>query len=153
MLEMFKRDQFNPDLVSEQCGELVSIDERLQELDALLAAAAAARRAPAGDARCACGAPVIWGSHFCANCGRPVGDAPVVTCAHCGNPLPADAKFCAGCGRPAALEVEESGDAGAAAAEASSANGGPGEATMLRAPDDLPGEHASTERGSDPWER
>ena len=25
--------------------------------------------------RCTCGAPIQWGSHFCANCGRPVGEA------------------------------------------------------------------------------
>ena len=32
-----------------------------------------ARRAPT---TCDCGAPVPWGSHFCANCGRPVGARP-----------------------------------------------------------------------------
>ena len=51
----------------------------------MLAAVAAARRAP--PARCECGAPLLWGSHFCANCGRPVGAEPVVACANCGHPL------------------------------------------------------------------
>jgi predicted amidophosphoribosyltransferase len=51
--------------------------------------------------RCACGAPLVWGAHFCANCGRPVGEAAVVACAYCGNPLPAEATFCSNCGRPA----------------------------------------------------
>jgi predicted amidophosphoribosyltransferase len=43
---------------------------------------------------------VPWGSHFCANCGRPVGAEPVVACEGCGRPLSADATFCANCGRP-----------------------------------------------------
>ena len=107
MLEMFKRDRFSHELVAEQCSELVSIDERLDELESLLAAAQAARRAPRSQNRCACGAPIIWGSHFCANCGRAVGEAAVVACVHCGNPLPADARFCAACGGPVETEEQE----------------------------------------------
>ena len=36
-----------------------------------------ARRAPGvpKTARCECGAPLLWGSRFCATCGRPVGNA------------------------------------------------------------------------------
>lgn len=69
ILEMVRRDAFREDLVYEQCAELLSIDERIQELEALLATATAVRRtAPA--ARCECGAPILWGSRFCANCGR-----------------------------------------------------------------------------------
>ena len=71
VLEMVRRDAFREDLVYEQCSELIGIDERIQELDALLATATAVRRTPPG-ARCTCGAPILWGSHFCANCGRPV---------------------------------------------------------------------------------
>lgn len=98
MLEMFRRDQFRQDLLVERCDELIALDERLQELDTLLAAVASARR-PAPPARCACGAPLVWGSHFCANCGRPVtATAPVVACTECGAALAADAKFCAVCG-------------------------------------------------------
>jgi predicted amidophosphoribosyltransferase len=42
----------------------------------------------------------VWGSHFCANCGRPVAATPpVITCAKCGTALAADAKFCAVCGQ------------------------------------------------------
>ena len=100
MLEMYRRDQFRQDLLVERCDELGALDERLQELDTLLAVAASARR-PAPVAKCECGAPIVGGSHFCANCGRPVGAAPpVVTCASCDAPLAADAKFCAVCGRP-----------------------------------------------------
>ena len=58
----------------------------------MLEAVATARRAPT---TCECGAPVPWGSHFCANCGRPVGAEPVVACEGCGHPLSADATFCA----------------------------------------------------------
>jgi hypothetical protein len=98
MLEMFRRDQFRQDLLVERCDELIALDERLQELDTLLAAAVSARRAPP-PARCTCGAPIVGGSHFCANCGRPVAAAPpVVACASCGGALAADAKFCALCG-------------------------------------------------------
>ena len=68
----------------------------------MLSAVASARRAPRA---CECGAPVPWGSHFCANCGRPVGGEAVVACEHCGHPLPADAKFCAGCGRESGEET------------------------------------------------
>jgi membrane protease subunit (stomatin/prohibitin family) len=99
MLEMYRRDQFRQDLLLERCDELAAIDARLRELDTLLAAAASSRR-PAPAARCACGAPIVAGSHFCANCGRSVAAAPaVVTCETCGAPVPADAKFCAACGQ------------------------------------------------------
>jgi uncharacterized protein YjiS (DUF1127 family) len=106
MLEMFRRDQFRQDLIVERCDELIALDERLQELDTLLAAAVSVRRA-APAARCACGAPLVWGSHFCANCGRPVAATPpVVGCAQCGSALAADAKFCAVCGHAVALEQQ-----------------------------------------------
>jgi hypothetical protein len=99
MLEMYRRDQFRQDLLVERCDELIGLDERLQELDTLLAAAVSVRRA-APAARCACGAPLVWGSHFCANCGRPVAATPpVVGCTQCGSALAADAKFCAVCGQ------------------------------------------------------
>jgi hypothetical protein len=71
VLEMYRREGFRPDLVEEQCAELVSLEDRLNEIDALLTAAVSARR-PAPSARCECGAPILWGSHFCANCGRPL---------------------------------------------------------------------------------
>jgi membrane protease subunit (stomatin/prohibitin family) len=101
MLEMYRRDQFRQDLIIERCDELLALDDRLQELDTLLAAAASSRRA-APAARCECGAPIAAGSHFCGNCGRPVSAVPaVVACSNCGAPLPADAKFCASCGEAA----------------------------------------------------
>ena len=35
-LEMYKRDRFNAGLVVERCAELVAIEARVQEIDALL---------------------------------------------------------------------------------------------------------------------
>jgi len=106
VLEMYRHDVFREDLLNEQCQEVVGLELRLQELDSMLEAATSARRAPA--ARCACGAPTVWGSHFCANCGRPVGETPVVSCGTCGHPLPADASFCASCGSSAEPALGES---------------------------------------------
>jgi predicted amidophosphoribosyltransferase len=91
VFEMFRRDRFRVELVTERCADLVAVDQRLGELDSLLSAS---RRSQ----RCACGAPLAWGAHFCANCGRAVGSRPVVACARCGTPLPADVKFCGNCG-------------------------------------------------------
>jgi uncharacterized protein YjiS (DUF1127 family)/DNA-directed RNA polymerase subunit RPC12/RpoP len=106
MLEMFRRDQFRQDLLVERCDELIVLDERLQEVDTLLAAAVSARRA-APPARCACGAPLLWGSHFCANCGRPMSATPpVVACPQCGTALAADAKYCAVCGKEVTPEQQ-----------------------------------------------
>jgi len=98
----------------------------------LLEATATARQQGVG-VRCTCGAPIVWGSHFCANCGRPVGAEPVVSCPNCGNALAADAQFCANCGTP----VPES----ARRVEAQSVDG---EQTMYQAD--------QAERSGDPWE-
>jgi Double zinc ribbon len=95
VFEMFRRDRFRVELVTERCSDLVALEQRLDELDSLLAAASGR-----GALRCACGAPLAWGAHFCANCGRPAGPRPVVSCARCGSPLPADVRFCSSCGSP-----------------------------------------------------
>jgi len=100
MLEMYRRDQFKQDLLIEQCLEVISIEERLREIDELLEVSAQQRREGVG-VRCTCGAPILFGTHFCGNCGRPVGEEPVVSCPNCGHALPADAQFCANCGTPA----------------------------------------------------
>src|SRR5438105_553102 len=105
LLEMYRRDLFREDLLREHCAELLSLDARLQEIDMLLGG-----RHPGYVGRCACGSPLVWGSHFCANCGRPAGGEAIVACVQCGHPLAADARFCANCGRSAGL-----GDASAAA--------------------------------------
>jgi hypothetical protein len=108
MLEMYRRDAFRQDLLLEKCHDITALEERLQELDSMLAAATAARR-PGSAPRCACGAPILWGSHFCSNCGRPTG-AAVVTCAGCGAPLPAEVRFCSSCGRVAESAEQPAGE-------------------------------------------
>ncbi len=100
-MEMYRREQFREDLLTEHARDVANLEARLHELDSMLAAAAAGKRATAS--RCECGAPIIWGSHFCGNCGRPVGEAAVVTCSQCGHPLPADAEFCPSCGKQAEI--------------------------------------------------
>src|SRR3954468_1559401 len=77
MLEMYRRDQFRQDLLVDRCLELGRLEERLSELDALLAAAIS-RGKTRPSARCECGAPIFWGSKFCAQCGRAVTDAPAL---------------------------------------------------------------------------
>jgi hypothetical protein len=142
-LEMYRRSNFKDELLIEQCREIVALEQRLHELDSMLDAVATARRAPA---TCDCGAPVPWGSHFCANCGRPVGAEAVVACEGCGHPLPADASFCASCGRSAEPAAEEPADEPEPAAEADA------EPETAPAPDGTI-VHAAAERSSDPWER
>jgi hypothetical protein len=137
-LEMYRRSNFRDELLIEQCREIVALEQRLHELDSMLEAVATARRAPS---TCECGAPVPWGSHFCANCGRPVGGEPVVACEGCGHPLPADASFCASCGRPAAPPEEEPATDPDVEPQAE-----------LPAPEETI-VHAAGERSADPWER
>ena len=75
-LEMYKRDRFNAGLVVERCAELVAIEARVQEIDALLDGTARVRRGGAG-ALCICGAPILLGARFCATCGRQLGGGAV----------------------------------------------------------------------------
>ena len=107
-LEMYRRDSFRESLLYEQCAEIASMEERLRELDVLLEG----RRAPAD--RCACGAPLLVGARFCANCGRPARRQTADACVACGHALAADARFCPACGTAV-------GDADAAAAAAADA--------------------------------
>ena len=71
-LEMYKRDRFNAGLVVERCAELVAIEARVHEIDAVLDGSARLRR---GSVTCVCGAPFLLGARFCATCGRPVAEA------------------------------------------------------------------------------
>jgi DNA-directed RNA polymerase subunit RPC12/RpoP len=137
-LEMYRRSSFRDQLLIEQCREIVALEDRLRELDSMLETVASAKRAPA---TCECGAPVPWGSHFCANCGRPVGAEPVVACEGCGHPLSADATFCAHCGRPVETSDEE------AQAEAEVAESEPAEEDAQPAVDE------TILHSGDPWER
>ena len=71
MVEMYRRDQFRQDLLVDRCAELARIDERLAELDTLLAVVASRGRVREA-AHCECGAPIFWGAKFCGQCGRAV---------------------------------------------------------------------------------
>ena len=70
-LEMYRRDRFREDLLLERCAELIGLEARIHELDVLLGTARRTSGVPK-TARCECGAPLLWGSRFCATCGRPV---------------------------------------------------------------------------------
>ena len=67
-LEMYRRDHFNETLVVERCAELVSLEARISEIDALVSGARGLRRREG--AICACGAPLLIGARFCPSCGR-----------------------------------------------------------------------------------
>jgi hypothetical protein len=66
LVEMYRRGGFRDDLLAERAAAIVGIDGRLAEIEALLHTG---RQVP----RCECGAPVLRGSRFCPNCGRPLG--------------------------------------------------------------------------------
>ncbi len=74
-LEMYKRDRFNADLFVERCAEIVAIEARVREIDALLDGSLGLR-AGGGGAVCLCGAPILLGASYCASCGRSVGETP-----------------------------------------------------------------------------
>ncbi|MDQ3858268.1 MAG: zinc ribbon domain-containing protein, partial [Actinomycetota bacterium] len=108
--EMARRDDWRYPLLHSRCADVLAIEERIHELDAVIAASEMAARG-VGVAPCECGAPILRGAHFCSNCGRPAPEAPpVVACSRCGHPLPADANFCPACGNAVAAEAFE-GDA------------------------------------------
>jgi hypothetical protein len=103
-VEMARRDDWRYPLLHSRCAEVLGIEERIHELDALIAAGDMAQRG-VPVVECRCGAPIMRGQHFCAHCGRPAPEtSPVVTCSHCGQPLPADVNFCSFCGNAVAGE-------------------------------------------------
>ena len=70
-LEMYRRDRFREDLLLDRCAELIGLEARIHELDVFLGTVRPSPASPRS-ARCDCGAPLLWGSRFCASCGRPV---------------------------------------------------------------------------------
>lgn len=97
MLEMYRRDQFSEDLIVEHCAQAMGVENRIHELEAILMRASSGRATPGP--QCACGAPLLFGARFCANCGRPTELAAAgEQCARCGQALSAGAGFCANCG-------------------------------------------------------
>jgi hypothetical protein len=104
-VEMVRRDRFRPELLIERAGDVLTIEERMLELDGLLYAASAVPRGTRAVQICVCGAPLLPGAHFCSHCGRAAEGAPAVsTCSHCGGVLPADTSFCPACGHAVAAE-------------------------------------------------
>lgn len=104
-VEMVRRDRFRPELLIERASDVLALEDRMNELDGLLVAAAAVPRGTRAVQLCECGAPLLPGAHFCSHCGRPAaGVRPVVACSHCGNPLQADVNFCSSCGNAVAAE-------------------------------------------------
>ena len=61
LVEMFRRDRFNEELIRERCSELLDLDRRLEELEQVLQAAT--HRMPLR--RCTCGAELPPFSRFC----------------------------------------------------------------------------------------
>jgi hypothetical protein len=71
VLEMYRQDRFRQDLVYEQAAEIVRLEDRLFQVDQLIAAAGSRRRITAP--QCAqCGAPLVPGARFCPSCGHGV---------------------------------------------------------------------------------
>jgi Double zinc ribbon len=104
-VEMVRRDRFRPDLLIERAGDVLSIEERMLEIDGLLLAASAVPRGTRAVQICVCGAPLLPGAHFCSHCGRAAtGSPPVATCSHCGGALPAETNFCPACGHSVVAE-------------------------------------------------
>jgi hypothetical protein len=76
VLEMYRQDSFRQDVVHEQAAEIVSLEERLREVDRLLTA-----RTSRGvrSLRCTrCGTPLYPGARFCPSCGQSL-EAPAQT--------------------------------------------------------------------------
>jgi hypothetical protein len=75
LVEMYRRGGFRDDLLQERAATVVGIDARLGEIEELLHPSRSV-------ARCECGARLLRGSKFCANCGRSLehraGDETVV---------------------------------------------------------------------------
>jgi rubrerythrin len=68
VLEMYRQDSFRQDVVHEQAAAIVSVEERLRELERLLTA-----RTTRGvrSLRCTrCGTPLYPGARFCPSCGQ-----------------------------------------------------------------------------------
>jgi hypothetical protein len=66
MVEMYRRGIFREELLAEGCADVVGIEDRLADIEALLHPG----RFP--EHRCVCGARVLHGARFCPGCGRPL---------------------------------------------------------------------------------
>src|SRR5436190_20366629 len=76
VLEMYRQDRFRQDVVHEQAAEIVSVEERLREVDRLLTARTTRS---VRSLRCTrCGTPLYPGARFCPSCGQSL-EAPAET--------------------------------------------------------------------------
>ncbi len=70
MLEMYRQDDVRQDVLQEQAAAIVALEDRVREVDRLLAARTS--RARSG-VRCGrCGTPLHSGARFCPSCGQPL---------------------------------------------------------------------------------
>jgi hypothetical protein len=106
-LEMYKRDRFNAGLVVERCAELVAIEARVQEIDALLDGTALVARRRRCSVYLWCADPPgrevlcdVW-THTWRQArfqARRWGSGSMTTCANCGGPLATGQEYCLVCG-------------------------------------------------------
>ena len=76
VLEMYRQDDVRQDVLHEQAAAIVALEDRVREVDRLLAARTS--RARAG-VRCSrCGTPLHSGARFCPSCGQSL-QAPAQT--------------------------------------------------------------------------
>jgi hypothetical protein len=67
---MYRQDDFRQDVLHEQSAAIVALEERVREVDRLLAARTGRAR---GGIRCSrCGTPLHAGARFCPSCGQPL---------------------------------------------------------------------------------
>lgn len=109
-LEMYRRDHFNDVLIVERCAELVALEARVSEIDALLAGARGLRSRPG--VICECGAPILIGARFCPSCGRRLPDteaagAPEPSAAEAGHAAPEETQADGAAGAPEPAHEEK----------------------------------------------
>ena len=68
---MYRRDQFNETLVVERCAELVAIETRISEIDAIVSGLGLRRRQ---QAICRAARRSCVGARYCPSCGRALDD-------------------------------------------------------------------------------
>jgi hypothetical protein len=78
-LEMVRREQLNPDLLSSQAGRILELERVVAEIESPPAGPVAdeARCTEGGtEILCSCGWALEPGARFCSHCGRPTALAP-----------------------------------------------------------------------------
>jgi zinc-ribbon domain len=74
LLEMYRQDAFRQDVVEEQAAAIVALEQRVREVDRLLAARTSRGRS---GVRCTrCGTPLHAGARFCPSCGQSLEAQP-----------------------------------------------------------------------------